>query len=49
MLSFYVLHFYFLSRAPFLERFACIEVHRGCCGFHVGLFFLFVAFLSKSK
>ena len=23
---------------PFLERFACIEVHRGCWGFHMGLF-----------
>ena len=25
---------------PFLERFDCIEVHRGCWGFHMGLFSL---------
>ena len=39
MFSFYVLHFYFCLRAPFLERFACIPSSPWLLGFlHVFFF-----------
>ena len=49
MLSFYVPQFYtlLLIKGSVLEGFACIEVHGGCWGFHMGLMFLgrFVEFI----
>ena len=39
MLSFYVLHFTFDRGLRFWSGLLLFEVHRGCWGFHMGLFF----------
>ena len=46
MFSFYVLHFYFCLRAPFLERFACIPSSPWLLGFSHGFIF---GLANKSK